>query len=83
MLESKRNLQDDTGCLLQPWILQTVFGCLQLWCNALVCACVREQVVGETYCDDIQDAEEAVYTITWINLLHHTLFAILETSHNA
>lgn len=44
-----------------------------------VCVCVCEQVVGETYRDDIQDAEEAVDTITWVNLLHHTLFAILET----
>lgn len=47
-----------------------------------LCVCVCEQVVGEPYRDDIQDAEKAVYTITWVNLLHHTLFAILETRNN-
>lgn len=36
------------------------------------------QEVGVTYCDDIQDAEEAVDTVPWVNLLHHTFFAILE-----
>lgn len=42
------------------------------------CVCKCEQVVGVTYRDDIQDAEEAVDAITWVNLLHHTFFAILE-----
>lgn len=31
-----------------------------------------------TYCDDIQDAEEAVDTVPCINLFHHTFLAILE-----
>lgn len=35
-----------------------------------------------TYCDDIQDAEEAVDTVAWVNLLHHTFFAILEDRNN-
>lgn len=50
-------------------------------CDATpLCKC--EQVVGVTYCDDIQDAEEAVDTIPWENLLHHALFAILEARKN-
>lgn len=32
----------------------------------------------ETYSDDIQNAEEAVDTVSRENLLHHTFFAILE-----
>lgn len=36
------------------------------------------QEVGVTYCDDIQDAEQAVDAVSWVNLLHHTFFAILE-----
>lgn len=42
-----------------------------------ICVCVWQDVVG-TYCDDIQDAEEAVDTVSWVDLLHHTFFAILE-----
>lgn len=38
--------------------------------------------VGVTYCDDIQDTEEAVDTIAWENLLHHTFFAILKYRNN-
>lgn len=44
--------------------------------------CMCKQVVGVTHRDDIQDAEEAVDTIAWVNLLHHTLFAILVTRNN-
>lgn len=52
-------------------------------CDAtLVCVRVCEQVVGEPDRDDIQDAEEAVYAIAGVNLLHHTLFAILQTRSN-
>lgn len=46
-----------------------------------MCACVS-RFVSKTYCDDIQDAEKAVYTITWVNLFHHTLLAILETRNS-
>lgn len=31
-----------------------------------------------TYRDDIQDAEEAVDTVSWKHFLHHTFFAILK-----
>lgn len=80
MLESEREICSMTlaaahtsDCL---WVFAVV---MQRPC---VCMSVCEQVVGETYRDDIQDAEEAVYTITWVNLLHHTLLAILETRNN-
>lgn len=42
-----------------------------------VCLCVCCKKRGETYCDDIQDAEEAVDTVSGVNLLHNTFFAIL------
>lgn len=69
------------------WLLTTATDtsdCLRVFAVVMQrpCVCVCEQAVGETYRDDIQDAEEAVYTITWVNLLHHTLFAILDTRNN-
>lgn len=85
ILRRDTNLQLDTGCLLQTWTLQAWIS-VPLWVFAVVtqhpCACKCEQVVGVTYCDDIQDAEEAVDTISWENLLHHALFAILEARNN-
>lgn len=33
---------------------------------------------GVTYRDDIQDAEEAVDTVSWEHFLHHAFFAILK-----
>ena len=45
----------------------------------LSCAVLRVcRSMGVTYCDDIQNAEEAVNTVSRINLLHHIFFAILE-----
>lgn len=38
--------------------------------------CVMKEM-GVTHRDDIQDAEEAVDTVSGVNLLHHTFFAIL------
>lgn len=37
---------------------------------------------GVTYCDDIQDAEKTVDTVSWVNLLHHTFFAVLAERDN-
>lgn len=37
-----------------------------------------QQDAGATYRDDIQDAEEAVDTVSWEHFLHHTFFAILK-----
>lgn len=34
--------------------------------------------VSVTYCDDIQNAEETMDTVSGIDLLHHIFFAILE-----
>lgn len=37
-----------------------------------------QQDAGVTYRDDIQDAEEAVDTVSWEHFLYHTFFAILK-----
>lgn len=67
-----------TAVCTTPWLsVCTTVGRMQ---HPGVCVC--EQVVGETYRDDIQDAEEAVDTISGVNLLHHALFAILGTRNN-
>ena len=57
-----------------------------LWVCVCVCVCVCSVAwllyvsssVSVTYCDDIQNAEEAMDTVSCIDLLHQTFFAILE-----
>lgn len=39
---------------------------------------VHASVCRAAYCDDIQDAEEAVDAVSRVNLLHHAFLAILE-----
>lgn len=35
--------------------------------------------MGVSYSDDVQDAEEAVDTVSGVHLLHHTVLAVLKT----
>lgn len=41
------------------------------------------QEAGVTYCDDIQNTEEAVDAVSREYLLHHAFFAILEDTSSS
>lgn len=58
--------------------LLTIPRLVTLAMRRLVVAAVCRVGTCATYCDDVQDAEQAVDAVSWVHLLHHTLLAILE-----